>query len=57
MNRAQVCLISRCNSGERHLYLVKVSREKISDIEDQEAAYLDVIGGSSLEVRILDTFQ
>ncbi|XP_023697257.1 general transcription factor 3C polypeptide 3 [Paramormyrops kingsleyae] len=51
MNRAQVCLISRCNSGERHLYLVKVSREKISDIEDQEAAYLDVIGKTSVLSR------
>uniref|UniRef100_A0A3B3RHU6 General transcription factor IIIC, polypeptide 3 n=1 Tax=Paramormyrops kingsleyae TaxID=1676925 RepID=A0A3B3RHU6_9TELE len=54
MNRAQVCLISRCNSGERHLYLVKVSREKISDIEDQEAAYLDVIGGRKTSVLSRD---
>ncbi|XP_041120613.1 general transcription factor 3C polypeptide 3 isoform X1 [Polyodon spathula] len=48
MNRAQVCLISSSCSGERHLYLIKVSRDKISDIDDQEAAYLDVIGKTSV---------
>ncbi|XP_063174115.1 general transcription factor 3C polypeptide 3 [Candoia aspera] len=36
MNRAQVCLISSSKSGERHLYLMKVSRDKISDNDDQE---------------------
>uniref|UniRef100_A0A8C5S9J3 Ral transcription factor IIIC subunit 3 n=1 Tax=Laticauda laticaudata TaxID=8630 RepID=A0A8C5S9J3_LATLA len=36
MNRAQVCLISSSKSGERHLYLIKVSRDKISDNDDQE---------------------
>ncbi|XP_014340256.1 general transcription factor 3C polypeptide 3 isoform X2 [Latimeria chalumnae] len=48
MNRAQVCLISSSRSGERHLYLIKVSRDKVSDIDDQEAAYLDVKGKTSV---------
>ncbi|XP_036396803.1 general transcription factor 3C polypeptide 3 [Megalops cyprinoides] len=51
MNRAQVCLISSSRSGERHLYLIKVSRDKVSDIDDQEAAYLDVIGKTSVLSR------
>uniref|UniRef100_A0A8C5Q5Z0 Ral transcription factor IIIC subunit 3 n=1 Tax=Leptobrachium leishanense TaxID=445787 RepID=A0A8C5Q5Z0_9ANUR len=38
MNRAQVCLISSSKSGERHLYLIKVSRDKISDNDDQDSA-------------------
>ncbi|XP_004868994.1 general transcription factor 3C polypeptide 3 isoform X1 [Heterocephalus glaber] len=41
MNRAQVCLISSSKSGERHLYLMKVSRDKISDSNDQESANCD----------------
>ncbi|XP_029461922.1 general transcription factor 3C polypeptide 3 isoform X2 [Rhinatrema bivittatum] len=41
MNRAQACLISSSKSGERHLYLVKVSRDKISDNVDQETANCD----------------
>ncbi|XP_069471822.1 general transcription factor 3C polypeptide 3 isoform X2 [Ambystoma mexicanum] len=41
MNRAQVCLISSSKSGERHLYLLKVSRDKISDSDDQETANCD----------------
>uniref|UniRef100_A0A7M4ERU6 Ral transcription factor IIIC subunit 3 n=1 Tax=Crocodylus porosus TaxID=8502 RepID=A0A7M4ERU6_CROPO len=41
MNRAQVCLISSSKSGERHLYLIKVSRDKISDNDDQETANCD----------------
>ncbi|XP_067597242.1 general transcription factor 3C polypeptide 3 isoform X3 [Pseudorca crassidens] len=41
MNRAQVCLISSSKSGERHLYLIKVSRDKISDNNDQESANCD----------------
>lgn len=41
MNRAQVCLISSSKSGERHLYLIKVSRDKISDNNDQETANCD----------------
>ncbi|XP_059783301.1 general transcription factor 3C polypeptide 3 isoform X2 [Balaenoptera ricei] len=41
MNRAQVCLISSSKSGERHLYLIKVSRDKISDNSDQESANCD----------------
>ncbi|XP_039611821.1 general transcription factor 3C polypeptide 3 isoform X1 [Polypterus senegalus] len=48
MNRAQVCLISSSRSGERHIYLIKVPRDKISDIDDQEAAYLDVIGKTNV---------
>ncbi|OXB57082.1 hypothetical protein ASZ78_002370 [Callipepla squamata] len=41
MSRAQVCLISSSKSGERHLYLIKVPRDKISDNDDQEAANCD----------------
>ncbi|XP_078536552.1 general transcription factor 3C polypeptide 3 [Lissotriton helveticus] len=41
MNRAQVCLISSSKSGERHLHLLKVSRDKISDSDDQESANCD----------------
>uniref|UniRef100_A0A670ID27 Ral transcription factor IIIC subunit 3 n=1 Tax=Podarcis muralis TaxID=64176 RepID=A0A670ID27_PODMU len=41
MNRAQVCLISSSKSGERHLYLIKVSRDKISDNDDQETTNCD----------------
>ncbi|KAK2489896.1 hypothetical protein MC885_013088 [Smutsia gigantea] len=41
MNRAQVCLISSSKSGERHLYLIKVSRDKISDNNDQDTANCD----------------
>ncbi|XP_057359742.1 general transcription factor 3C polypeptide 3 isoform X2 [Manis pentadactyla] len=41
MNRAQVCLISSSKSGERHLYLIKVSRDKISDSNEQETANCD----------------
>ncbi|XP_053328139.1 general transcription factor 3C polypeptide 3 isoform X2 [Spea bombifrons] len=41
MNRAQVCLISSSKSGERHLYLIKVSRDKISDNDDQDSANCD----------------
>ncbi|EPY77260.1 hypothetical protein CB1_001282005 [Camelus ferus] len=44
MNRAQVCLISSSKSGERHLYLIKVSRDKISDSSDQETANCDAKG-------------
>ncbi|KAM9548562.1 general transcription factor 3C polypeptide 3 isoform 2-T2 [Guaruba guarouba] len=41
MSRAQVCLISSSKSGERHLYLIKVPRDKISDNDDQETANCD----------------
>ncbi|XP_062972290.1 general transcription factor 3C polypeptide 3 [Elgaria multicarinata webbii] len=41
MNRAQVCLISSSKSGERHLYLMKVSRDKISGNDDQETTNCD----------------
>lgn len=44
MNRAQVCLISSSKSGERHLYLIKVSRDKISDSNEQETANCDAKG-------------
>lgn len=44
MNRAQVCLISSSKSGERHLYLIKVSRDKISDNDDQETTNCDAKG-------------
>ncbi|XP_053554531.1 general transcription factor 3C polypeptide 3 isoform X2 [Bombina bombina] len=41
MNRAQVCLISSSKSGERHLYLIKVSRDKISDNDEQDTTNCD----------------
>lgn len=44
MNRAQVCLISSSKSGERHLYLIKVSRDKISDNSEQETSNYDAKG-------------
>lgn len=47
MSRAQVCLISSSKSGERHLYLIKVSRDKISDNDDQETANCDAKGNKS----------
>lgn len=49
MSRAQVCLISSSKSGERHLYLIKVSRDKISDNDDQEAANCDAKGNILLK--------
>jgi len=48
MSRAQVCLISSSKSGERHLYLIKVPRNKISDNDDQEAANCDAKGEKCL---------
>ncbi|KAG9262313.1 general transcription factor 3C polypeptide 3 isoform X1 [Astyanax mexicanus] len=51
MVRAQVCLIASTSSGTRHLRLIKVSRNKLSEIEDQEAAYLDVTGKTSVLSR------
>lgn len=48
MSRAQVCLISSSKSGERHLYLIKVSRDKISDNDDQETANCDAKGNKCL---------
>ncbi|XP_030065603.1 general transcription factor 3C polypeptide 3 isoform X1 [Microcaecilia unicolor] len=44
MNRAKVCLISNSKSGERHLYLIKVSRDKISDNVEQETTNCDAKG-------------
>ncbi|XP_066517872.1 general transcription factor 3C polypeptide 3 [Hoplias malabaricus] len=51
MVRAQVCLVSSGSSGTKHLRLIKVSRNKLSEIEDQEAAYLDVTGKTSVLSR------
>lgn len=51
MVRAQVCLIARSSSGVRHLHLIKVSANKLAEIEDQEAAYLDVTGKTSVLAR------
>ncbi|XP_076879328.1 general transcription factor 3C polypeptide 3 [Brachyhypopomus gauderio] len=51
MVRAQVCLIASTSSGCRHLRMIKVSRSKLSEIEDQEAAYLDVTGKTSVLSR------
>uniref|UniRef100_UPI00398E6898 general transcription factor 3C polypeptide 3 isoform X1 n=1 Tax=Pristiophorus japonicus TaxID=55135 RepID=UPI00398E6898 len=48
MSRAQVSLVSKSKNGEKHLYLAKDSRDKVSDIDDQEAAYLDVKGKTSV---------
>lgn len=44
MVRAQVCVVSDTSSGVKHLKLIKVSRNKLMEIDDQEAAYLDVTG-------------
>lgn len=44
MVRAQVCVVSDTSSGVKHLKLIKVSRNKLTEIDDQEAAYLDVTG-------------
>ncbi|XP_062865697.1 general transcription factor 3C polypeptide 3 [Trichomycterus rosablanca] len=51
MVRAQVCLIANRSSGSRHLKLIKVSRDKLAEIEDQEAAYMDVTGKTSVLSR------
>uniref|UniRef100_A0A4W4F993 General transcription factor IIIC, polypeptide 3 n=1 Tax=Electrophorus electricus TaxID=8005 RepID=A0A4W4F993_ELEEL len=51
MVRAQVCLIASTSSGCKHVCLIKVSRSKLSEIEDQEAAYLDVTGKTSVLSR------
>ncbi|KAJ8252810.1 hypothetical protein GJAV_G00205870 [Gymnothorax javanicus] len=48
MNRAHVSLVSSSRSGEKRLYLVKVSRDKVLDTDDQEAAYLDVLGKTNV---------
>uniref|UniRef100_A0A674D6K0 General transcription factor IIIC, polypeptide 3 n=1 Tax=Salmo trutta TaxID=8032 RepID=A0A674D6K0_SALTR len=42
MTRAQVCVRASMWSGVRHLRLVKVSKDLVSDIDDQEAAYQDI---------------
>ncbi|XP_055062106.2 general transcription factor 3C polypeptide 3 [Misgurnus anguillicaudatus] len=51
MVRAQVCIVSDMSSGVKHLKLVKVSRNKLTDIDDQEAAYLDIKGKTSVLSR------
>uniref|UniRef100_A0A4W3K1Z9 General transcription factor IIIC, polypeptide 3 n=1 Tax=Callorhinchus milii TaxID=7868 RepID=A0A4W3K1Z9_CALMI len=48
MSRAEVSLVSRIKGEEKHLYLVKDLRDKDNDIDDQEAAYLDVKGKTSV---------
>ncbi|KAK9980526.1 hypothetical protein ABG768_000127 [Culter alburnus] len=51
MVRAQVCVVSDTSSGVKHLKLIKVSRNKLTEIDDQEAAYLDVTGKTSVLSR------
>ncbi|KAA0722615.1 General transcription factor 3C polypeptide 3 [Triplophysa tibetana] len=51
MVRAQVCVVSDTSSGVKHLKLVKVSRNKLTKIDDQEAAYLDIKGKTSVLSR------
>uniref|UniRef100_A0A8C7LG56 Ral transcription factor IIIC subunit 3 n=1 Tax=Oncorhynchus kisutch TaxID=8019 RepID=A0A8C7LG56_ONCKI len=48
MTRAQVCVKARMWAGVRHLRLVKVSKDLVSDIHDQEAAYQDISGKTPL---------
>ncbi|KAF4074934.1 hypothetical protein AMELA_G00228980 [Ameiurus melas] len=51
MVRARVCLIADTSSGTRHLRLIRVSKNMLAEIEDQEAAYLDVTGKTSVLSR------
>ncbi|XP_045065563.1 general transcription factor 3C polypeptide 3 [Coregonus clupeaformis] len=51
MTRAQVCVRASRWSGVRHLRLVKVSKDMVSDIDDQEAAYQDISGKTSVLSR------
>lgn len=44
MVRAEVCIVSDTSSGVKHLKLVNASRKNLTEIVDQEAAYLDVTG-------------
>ncbi len=44
MVRAKVCVVSDTSSGVKHLKLINVSRKNLTEIVDQEAAYLDVTG-------------
>uniref|UniRef100_UPI003AAD18A2 general transcription factor 3C polypeptide 3 isoform X2 n=1 Tax=Centroberyx gerrardi TaxID=166262 RepID=UPI003AAD18A2 len=50
MQRAKVCVCSVIVSGERHLRLVKV-KDMLPDIADQEAAYQDISGKTSVLTR------
>ncbi|XP_064826286.1 general transcription factor 3C polypeptide 3-like [Oncorhynchus masou masou] len=51
MTRAQVCVKASMWAGVRHLRLVKVSKDLVSDIHDQEAAYRDISGKTSVLSR------
>uniref|UniRef100_A0AAZ3RGU9 General transcription factor IIIC, polypeptide 3 n=1 Tax=Oncorhynchus tshawytscha TaxID=74940 RepID=A0AAZ3RGU9_ONCTS len=51
MTRAQVCVKASMWAGVRHLRLVKVSKDLVSDIHDQEAAYQDISGKTSVLSR------
>uniref|UniRef100_A0A8C1ZGR5 General transcription factor IIIC, polypeptide 3 n=1 Tax=Cyprinus carpio TaxID=7962 RepID=A0A8C1ZGR5_CYPCA len=51
MVRAQVCVVSDRSSGVKHLKLIKASRNNLTEIVDQEAAYLDVTGKTSVLSR------
>ncbi|KAM6945794.1 general transcription factor 3C polypeptide 3 [Aplochiton taeniatus] len=50
MTRAKVCVRSVIVSGVKHLRLVKV-KDHVSDIDDQEAAYQDISGKTSVLSR------
>uniref|UniRef100_A0AAY5F4N6 General transcription factor IIIC, polypeptide 3 n=1 Tax=Electrophorus electricus TaxID=8005 RepID=A0AAY5F4N6_ELEEL len=56
MVRAQVCLIASTSSGCKHVCLIKVSRSKLSEIEDQEHCLcvmicISVVGKTSVLSR------
>lgn len=51
MTRAQVCVRATNVSGVRHLCLVKSSSDQVFDIDDQEAAYQDISGKTSVLSR------
>ncbi|CAL8307776.1 unnamed protein product [Merluccius merluccius] len=51
MTRACVCVRSVLVSGKRHLRLVKVKDMTTDDITDQEAAYQDISGKTSVLTR------
>lgn len=53
MNRGKVCLISNSKSGERHLYLIKVSTDKISDNNEQETSNYDAKAIFAVLTRVL----
>ncbi|XP_046887097.1 general transcription factor 3C polypeptide 3 isoform X2 [Hypomesus transpacificus] len=51
MTRAEVCLRATHVSGVRHLCLVKATSDEVFDIDDQEAAYQDISGKTSVLSR------